>query len=194
MVSTRLQRNSPWRIPTHLRIEGLLPRRMPARHLAGSALFLVVWWRAGGTYSWIRDLAISVVVPALVVAANPESRTWIRRVPRRARARLRLLRWQHIRENSDAAIAGRAAQLDSLKTWFGNSSLMSWLPCAHSRAVRSLSIAELRFAIRPDDKTRAKACLPRGHGLHGDSAARRSLALRSGRENCLVPRDRIATP
>ncbi len=114
--------------------------RFAARYAAplGAVAFLALWWTVGGTYSWRRDLTVTVLVTAAVLASFPESRLWIRRLPARLRARRRLRRWVRLRENDPVAIARRAEQFGALKTGLANFGKRVW---ANARAPSSGSPA-----------------------------------------------------
>jgi predicted acylesterase/phospholipase RssA len=93
----------------------LVTKRLIARYsmpiLAWS--LLAAWLYFGGTYSWIRDTLVAVVIVPLVLFANPESRLWLCGLPNRLRE------WwfrppADSANNSPEAVAQRKAQLEEL--------------------------------------------------------------------------------
>jgi predicted acylesterase/phospholipase RssA len=127
--------------------------RLAARHALpfASLAFLGLWWAVGGTYSWQRDLVVTLLIVPIVIVSFPESRTWVKRLPARLRARRRLRRWTELRDNTDVARASRAAQLEAFKNGVFNVGKRAW---AAARApsipqARPLSPAPTRRRLSP---------------------------------------------
>ncbi len=82
--------------------------------------FLALWWGWAGSYSAFRDALLGTCVFVAVVLAFPEARLWLRRMPARLRAWMRLHRLQERQSNAPPAKAQRAArratQVKAIKT------------------------------------------------------------------------------
>lgn len=78
-------------------------------------MFLVIWLVVGGTYSWQRDLLATLLIVTTVLLLFPESRLWLKRLPARLQARVRLKRRTDRRRHSPDAVLRRGAQVEALK-------------------------------------------------------------------------------
>lgn len=88
--------------------------------------FLILWFYLGGTYSPLRDLLTCLLIVPLVLFAFPESRLWVKRLPRRLRARYRLRKINKRRYNSPDAVEKRRVHFEDAKEKFITSAKLWW--------------------------------------------------------------------
>ena len=113
--------------------------------------FLVIWLAVGGTYSWQRDLLATPLIVIIVQLIFPESRQWLKRLPARLRARIRLKKRTDRRWHEPTAVARRTAQVETLKRNFLATVWRAWVSARleHAAAPSVPSETPVRRRLSP---------------------------------------------